>query len=206
MDKRLYLDVNHFARHTAWAHPVMTAFAVWAGVGALGLLVVAAWWVCRRDATAVGVAWAGLGTLVAVGLNQPLIHLVARARPYATIPGVEVLVPRGHDFTFPSDHATAAGAVICGLLLAGHRRLGAAALAVGLALAFARVYVGAHYPSDVVAGLAFGAAVVAVLSPVARMVLRPIVAAVERSPLRPVVAAHSAPPPARAPTAVGHRP
>ena len=55
----------------------------------------------------------------------------------------------------PSDHAVVAGAVIVGVLLYNWR-LGLAATVAGLALAFDRVYVGAHYPGDVPAGLVLG--------------------------------------------------
>ena len=62
------------------------------------------------------------------------------------------------DFSFPSDHAVMAGAVAAGLLLA-HRRLGAVAVVAAVLMAFSRVYIAAHYPWDVVAGLLLGAAV-----------------------------------------------
>ena len=94
---------------------------------------------------------------------------MGRIRPYDTLHGVEVLVPRANDFTFPSDHAVAAGAAICGLLLARRWVLGGVAVAVGLFLAFARVYVGAHYPGDVVAGYLMASVVVLVVS-----LLRPV--------------------------------
>ena len=63
------------------------------------------------------------------------------------------------DFSFPSDHAVMAGAVAAGLLLVS-RRLGLLAVVAALVMAFARVYIAAHYPWDVIAGLGLGAAVV----------------------------------------------
>lgn len=203
MDRRWYLDVNRFARDTAWAHPVVRAYAVWGGIAVLVALLLAGWWLSRADGTSPAALWAGVGALVAVGVNQPVIHFFARPRPYVTIPGVLVLVARGHDFTFPSDHATAAGAVICGLALARRHRLAAAATAAGATLAFSRVYVGAHYPGDVAAGLIFGAAVVAVGYPVAMLLLRPAVAVAARSPLRPLVMAEG---PGDAPPAIEFTP
>jgi membrane-associated phospholipid phosphatase len=80
------------------------------------------------------------------------------ARPYATHPHLVVLASRTSDFSFPSDHAVMAGAVASGLLLVS-RRLGLVAVAAAVLMAFSRVYIAAHYPWDVLAGLALGAAV-----------------------------------------------
>ncbi len=191
MDTRWYLDINRFARNTSWAHGFMAPYALWAGVMVLGLLLVVAWWRSRREGprAVAAVLWAAVGTLVAVGLNQPIAHLVGRVRPYDVLRGVEVLVPRAQDFSFPSDHATATGAIVCGLFLAGRRQLAWVATGLGALLVFARVYVGAHYPTDVVGGLIFGAIVVAVLYPLAMRLLVPLVERVAKTPVASLVTA-----------------
>ena len=74
------------------------------------------------------------------------------------LPDALVLVSRSTDPSFPSDHAVMAGAVAAGLFLA-HRRLGAVAALLAIAMAFTRVYVGAHFPLDVAAGLVIGAGI-----------------------------------------------
>ncbi|GAB3669196.1 hypothetical protein GCM10027596_41120 [Nocardioides korecus] len=108
---------------------------------------------------------------------------------------------RTTDFSFPSDHAVMAGAAAAGVMLA-HRRLGLATTALALLMAATRVYVGAHFPLDVVAGLVLSAAVTAGTW----LIIRPLaVLAVEkltRTPLRPLVAA--APVPTRPVTAPAH--
>jgi undecaprenyl-diphosphatase len=153
-------------------------YAVYGGAVLLGLLLIVAWWRARSSSgfaeRVPATIWAGAATIIAVGVAQPINHLVGRIRPYYTLHHVELLVPKAHDFTFPSDHATVAGAVICGLWLSKDRLLAWTATVAGLLLAFDRVYVGAHYPGDVLGGLALGAVVVLALRPVGLAVLRPL--------------------------------
>ncbi|MDQ6726999.1 MAG: phosphatase PAP2 family protein [Actinomycetota bacterium] len=195
-DARLFRAVNHFADRTSWAHGPVAAYAT-LGIGLFAILLIVGWWTARADRDLDALAcllWAGAGTLVAVGLNQVIGSVVGRARPYTTMPNVHVLISRTSDFSFPSDHAVAAGAAAAGLVLAS-RRLGAMAAVLALLMAAARVYVGAHYPGDVVAGLAMGAVVVVAGALVAVPLLRSVVGAVDRSRLRTIVAAEPAPEP-----------
>jgi undecaprenyl-diphosphatase len=99
-----------------------------------------------------------VAVLLALAINQPVGRLVGEARPYTTHPQLLVLATRTTDFSFPSDHAVMAGAVAAGLLLV-RRRLGLVAVAAALLMAFDRVYIAAHYPWDVLAGLVLGAGV-----------------------------------------------
>ena len=99
--------------------------------------------------------------LLAFIINQPIASAVAEERPYNKIPNVLVLLAKGHDWSFPSDHVTL-GAAVTLMLFYVSRRLGYFSLGFTLLMAFARVYVGVHYPQDVLAGLIDGA-IVAVL-------------------------------------------
>ncbi len=186
VDKTWFLDVNGFARHTGWLHAAMMDYAVDGGIVLLALLLVVGWWLARRrrDARAMAASlWAAVGTVIALGLAQPVNHAVAEARPWQSLPHALILAGHSTDFSFPSDHAVMAGAVTAGILLY-HRRLGIVAAIFGLLLCFGRVYIGAHYPQDVAAGLALGALVVLVGYAVIRIPMTAAVALASRTPLR----------------------
>ncbi|MFI2651630.1 phosphatase PAP2 family protein [Micromonospora fulviviridis] len=82
--------------------------------------------------------------MLAAAVNQPIVSLVHEPRPYPTLAGILVLADRSSDPSFPSDHATMAGAVAAGLLLVSWR-LGLLATAAAAVMGFARIYIGAHY-------------------------------------------------------------
>jgi membrane-associated phospholipid phosphatase len=181
-----FLRVNDFARQTGWLHAPMLAYAKY-GVVLFGLLLLAGWWRARRHSVTMTAAiWAPIATLLAVAINQPIVAAVHEARPYTALPNILVLVDRGTDPSFPSDHATMAGAVAAGLLLVSWR-LGLLAVAAGAVMAFARVYVGAHYPQDVLAGLALGALVSLVGYAVVRVPLTAVLNRLAGTRLRPLL-------------------
>jgi membrane-associated phospholipid phosphatase len=79
-----------------------------------------------------------------------------RERPYEVIPQADPLLRWDISSSMPSGHASAsaAAAVILGYLLG--RRWGWAVALLAVAVGFARVYIGVHYPADVLAGAAVG--------------------------------------------------
>lgn len=181
-----FSSVNDLSRHTPWLHGVARFYAVY-GVVVFGVLLVAGVLLSRRvglQAVARS-ALAGVGVLVAVGLNQPLARAVGEARPFTRYPGALVLVHRSTDPSFASDHAVMAGAAAVGLLLSC-RRLGLVAVPFALLLAADRVYVGVHYPVDVVAGLALGGLVAAAVQLLARPVTR-LLEPLTHGPVRPLL-------------------
>ena len=191
MNYWLFEQVNALARATPWLHPVLLGYADY-GVVLFGLLLVAGWWVARRSGRPepmAAVICAVVATLAAVAINQPIVNAVHEARPYTMHPEALVLVSRSGDFSFPSDHAVMAGAVALGLVFVS-RGLAVLATVAALVMAFARVYVAAHYPGDVLVGLVVGAGVALVVYTVAHVgVDRVVVKATRSRRLRPLVLA-----------------
>ncbi|MBN9098066.1 phosphatase PAP2 family protein [Pseudonocardia sp. 73-21] len=96
----------------------------------------------------------------------------------------------------PSDHAVVAGALVVGLWVL-QRRLGVLGAALALLVAFSRVYVGVHYPSDVAVGLLFGAVVAAVVVPGLRGPATAVAQRLLRMYFRPLIEARTGTDPRR---------
>jgi undecaprenyl-diphosphatase len=158
VDWTLFKDLNGFAANHDGFEDVLRFFALDAQYFFIGLLAVLflarGKWESRnaRHGVIAALLAAGLGLLVAHGITV----LWERPRPYDAHPALtHLFIAPSNDPSFPSDHATAAFAIAVSLVLRG-RRIGLLALTMAAVLAVARVGVGAHYPSDVVAGAAIG--------------------------------------------------
>ena len=169
-----YLDVNRFATRTVWAHGVLAFLARPYSLAILAVLFVVALAGARLGAFGgsdidqiAALVWAAIGTAAAYAVSLPVVHLVARARPFVAMPTALVLVPRPRGFSFPNEHAVIAGAVAAGFWLSRARILAALATLVAIVLGFAVVYAGVAYPGDALAGLLLGALVSLALYPLA---------------------------------------
>ncbi|MFI9171131.1 phosphatase PAP2 family protein [Streptomyces lincolnensis] len=160
-DAELYRDITDTARDTpSW---VQHAAEIWTEAGLLVFvaLFAAVWWRARRDTTQAFAiaALAPLATAVAYVCSEVLKSGVAEDRPCRAVTdaasSLAACPPHG-DWSFPSNHATIAGASAVALALVRRTLLWLTA-PLALVMAFSRVFVGVHYPHDVAAGLALGA-------------------------------------------------
>lgn len=110
----------------------------------------------RKTGITMGLALA----LGAVICNLILKNAVARIRPYEINPimSAELLVPALSDFSFPSGH-TVASFEAATVLLINDRRFGIPSLVLAVLIAFSRLYLYVHYPTDVLFGAVLGISV-----------------------------------------------
>ena len=88
--------------------------------------------------------------------NLLLKPLIGRVRPFAVNPAVELLVSPPLDASFPSGHTAASFAAVFALRGSGSP-LWKPALAVAVVIAFSRLYLYVHWPTDVLGGALLGA-------------------------------------------------
>ncbi|GAC1574283.1 MAG: phosphatase PAP2 family protein [Candidatus Dormibacteria bacterium] len=174
MDFQLEQQVNSAAGANHFLDVVMVALAQWSEpffialvLGWLGFGLVRAARSERRWAQA-----ALLASGVALAANQLIALAWHRPRPFVAHPGsVHVLLAHTADASFPSDHVAAAMAIAV-VAWYVHRRLGLAAVGLTAAVGYARVFVGDHYPGDVLGGAVVGLlAAAVVISPPVRGVI-----------------------------------
>src|SRR5262245_26045223 len=160
VDFELFQQINGFSLHHDWFEDLQSFLAMQGHLFFIALL--AAMFLGRgkfasRSARH-GVIAAGLAAALALAVAHGITLLWDRPRPYLGHPNdAHLFIPASSDSSFPSDHATAAFAIAVSLFLRS-TRIGLLAIAMAAALALSRVAVGAHYPSDVVAGALLGAA------------------------------------------------
>ncbi|MET8689881.1 phosphatase PAP2 family protein [Streptomyces sp. NPDC004732] len=187
-DVGLLYDINGLAKDSpSWFDSAMAFVGEYGLLLALVLLVVWCWWGQRKRGTlddaassVAAVVWAPLAAGIAVLVNVPIRSFVERPRPFRVHRGVELLVDGKNDYSFVSDHATLAMAIGAGLFVA-NRKFGLVGLGLAVLEGFCRVFMGVHYPTDVVGGFALGTAVALLLSPLAMALLTPLTKMIGRS-------------------------
>ena len=165
-NRTLFLQMNGGDRTPAWLIQVATGIADDL-IYLIPLLLLGMWlWggSTRRNQA----IKACLVTLLALGANQVIGLVWQHPRPF--------MIGLGHawmyhaaDSSFPSDHMTVFAGIGLSLLFGGAFRLAAAVLTAGVAVAWARVFLGVHFPLDMAGAVAVAGVATVVISPLWRM-------------------------------------
>ncbi|MEZ0068893.1 membrane-associated phospholipid phosphatase [Streptacidiphilus sp. MAP12-20] len=189
IDGGLFTTITGLARDTKWLNSPLHLWTN-AGLVVFAVLMVIGFLRARqRDTAAMTLALAAPVAVVgAFAVAEVAKKLVAEVRPCYSMPHAYIVeaCPVKTDYAFPSGHTTTAVATVAALWLLD-RRLAGIAAAFALLEGFTRVYLGAHYPHDVL-----GAALLAL--PVAYLVSRllgryaqPVVARLRTGALEPLL-------------------
>lgn len=97
-----------------------------------------------------------IGTLIT---NVAIKNVVARVRPYEVIQELDLMIEKQKDFSFPSGHTCASFASAFAIYKCKEvfpKKWRTAAMVLATLIALSRLYVGVHYPTDVLGGLIVG--------------------------------------------------
>ncbi|KOU54391.1 phosphatase PAP2 family protein [Streptomyces sp. WM6378] len=191
IDGSLYGDVTDFAKHTHWLNGTVLAYTTY-GVALFAVFMLVGWWIARRkDPSVMAAALAvPFAVVIAYLVNSGIKSVFTEPRPCRALPHDFLIekCPPIDDYAFPSNHTTVAAAAAAALFLINWR-LGAVASLAALLMAASRVYVGAHYPHDVLAALVVGTVVALAVTWAARRFATPLVVRMRGGALAPLLTA-----------------
>lgn len=94
----------------------------------------------------------------AIATNVVLKNLLARTRPYEVVEELQSVIDKQIDFSFPSGHTACAFAGAVVIYKYCPKKYGIAAMVLAVLIALSRLYVGVHFPTDVLGGALVGTA------------------------------------------------
>ena len=180
-DKALFLWINALVGYA----PAIDAAMSWLASDylvpvSMGLTLVALWFI-GKDAPQRMRYQIGMFTALTAMALSSLVVLISNAlffrpRPFDGLDGINLLFYQPTDSSFPSNSAAAAFAIAAAVLCV-NRRIGTALFIAAAVYGFSRVYVGVHYPADILGGAAI-ALIVTALTLRLRDLMMPVLVAV----------------------------
>lgn len=149
MDIRIFYIINEFAHKNAFVDALGVFFALYALP--LLFLCIIVLGLKNRRLLIQGMASGAL----AYGINAIIGTIIVRHRPFVDHTVIQLIHKSATSKSFPSDHAALAFAV-AGVLSFFYPKWSLGIFTVALLIAVSRVFVGVHYPTDIVAGAAVG--------------------------------------------------
>lgn len=140
--------------HNAWLDRIMPAITWLGNMGLIWIAVAVLLFINKRHRkTGIMVL---VSLIIAAIVGEGIIkHLVQRPRPFVDIPAYKLLISKPLTYSFPSGH-TASSFAAAGILWRELRKYRAYILAGASLIAFSRLYLFVHYPSDIIGGIALG--------------------------------------------------
>lgn len=154
IDAYILLWIQEYIRHPI-LDPIMKGITHLGDGGAIWVALTIIL-LCMKRTRRTGMACAVSMIIGLLITNLVLKNWVARVRPYEIIQGLTILIEKPHDWSFPSGHTTNAFAAAWVMFTMIPRKYGVPALILAILIAFSRMYVGVHYPTDILGGVIVG--------------------------------------------------
>ncbi|AFQ15703.1 Bacitracin transport permease protein BCRC [Bacillus thuringiensis HD-771] len=145
--------INEFVNENILIDRLMIFFAEYAQY--IFILLFMILWVKNKYKNRTYVFQAILACCLAFAFNRFIGLLFYRERPFVSHLNINQLVEHTANASFPSDHATSAFAIAITLYMY-EKRLGRVFLLLAVFISFSRIWVGVHYPLDVLIGAILG--------------------------------------------------
>ncbi|MBT2656043.1 undecaprenyl-diphosphatase [Bacillus sp. ISL-18] len=182
MNYQLFKDINQAAGH----HPILDGLMVFVTQNALIIyaVVLLLMWFFGKDKYKNTVVLAAITGIIALFINVVIGHIYFEPRPFVSHK-VNLLISHSSDASFPSDHGTGAFSLALAVLYR-HRKLGIGMVLFAVLTGISRVYVGHHYPFDIIGSLVV-AAIVSIfiykISPIIHPISKRMINLYNRMPL-----------------------
>lgn len=155
MEEAILLFIQEYIRNDLLT-PIMTFITHLGDKGIIWIIIaVICLWFKKTRKVGIMMAMALMFSLIVN--NLILKNMIARVRPYELIEGLKLLIEPQHDYSFPSGHTAASFAAAVVMLKTMDKRIGIPAMILAVLISFSRLYLGVHYPTDVLGGFISGA-------------------------------------------------
>ncbi|PFN14786.1 undecaprenyl-diphosphatase [Bacillus cereus] len=153
LDYNGFRYINEHVKENTYIDYLMIFFAEYAQY--MFILIFMILWLNKKYKNKTCVIQAIIACCLAFVFNRIIGLFFYRERPFVSHLNINQLVEHTANASFPSDHATSAFAIAITLCLY-EKRLGKVFLLLAFLIAFSRVWVGVHYPLDVLIGAVLG--------------------------------------------------
>lgn len=170
MNYDLLKAINGLAGKVDWIDSIMKFASNYAvPVFAVVLLLM---WFFGKEYTKTTVVYSAISGAAGIIINVIISKIYFEPRPFVTYDDINVLVEHASDASFPSDHTTGAIALAFAIALR-NKKIGVVMMIFALLTGFSRIYIGNHYPGDVLAGIVVGIVTAFIINKLA-VIINPI--------------------------------
>lgn len=153
LDMEILYFINNHLRNPVF-DKVMIVFTFLGDVGVVWILI-SLFLLVSKKYRKVGIMTI-CALIVSTVLGSGILkHLIQRPRPFVSDPTVEILISKPLSYSFPSGH-TASSFAAAGILAKELKRYGIHAVVLAILIAFSRMYLFVHYPTDIIGGIILG--------------------------------------------------